>query len=171
MTILLANISFYITAGVLVLICLLYIIFISVYYPLLCKSKVYKKINQIKEENHYDFELKKSKIDGSDFVLIKDNKRYLIKVLIVKAGCDLQINNIETFVIYNGNNNNGKGLSDMHTFMTSKQDNRILILSSQAKTIKKVINESEMIMVDSNTNIYNTKLINFNLIADWEKNL
>ena len=54
--------------------------------------------------------------------------------------------------------------------MNSKQDNRIVILSNSAKTIKKVINECEMIMVKPNTDIYKINIINFNQIGDFVNN-
>ena len=44
------------------------------------------------------------------------------------------------------------------------QINKIVVLASKAHTIKKVINECEMIMVDENVDVYNSLVINYDKI-------
>ena len=56
-----------------------------------------------------------------------------------------------------------KLINNLTRFMNSKQDNRIIILSNSAKTIKKVINECEMIMVKPNTDVYKINIIKFSI--------
>lgn len=164
--------TFYIICIVLVALCILDILYITIVSPKLNISRVKGKIEKsFKGDKKYM--LVKSKVDGADLKLIYDDKDYYIKVVPVKDGCDLQINNIDTFVMYTkyGNNMKNKVMNDMSDFMNSKMENRIIMLSSNAKTIKKVINECEMIMVDNNTNVYNTKVINYNQIENFINNL
>ena len=53
-------------------------------------------------------------------------------------------------------------LSNMSTFMKANQQNKIILLANKAKTIKKVINECEMIMVNPDVDVHGTKVYNLN---------
>ena len=63
-----------------------------------------------------------------------------------------------------------KLVNNLSRFMNSSLDNRIVILSKKAKTIKKVINECEMIMVKPETDVYKINIINFDKIGEFINN-
>ena len=48
----------------------------------------------------------------------------------------------------------------MSSFMKSKLSNKIIIVPFKAKTIKKVINECEMVMVNPSIDVYGCKIYN-----------
>lgn len=159
--------SFYIVTLIIILLCFLYIAFIFIMQAI--KQKLVKKaIITAATENNLDYEIINSKENGISFILKTKEKQYNIKVLSVPKNCDLQINNIDTWVIYKKTFGSStltcKTIDNMTDFMNSKLENRIVILTSQAKTIKKVINECEMIMVKPDTNIYGVNILNNNQI-------
>ena len=164
---------FYIIVVALIAICFLDILYISILKPSINKNRVKNKLLYYISKSNLSYDLSKTNIDGSDFKLLINGKKYLIKVVIVPKNCDLQINNIDTWVCYiksSGDCMKTKLINNLTKFMNSKQDNRIVILSNSAKTIKKVINECEMIMVKPNTDIYKINIINFNQIGDFVNN-
>ena len=101
-----------------------------------------------------------------------EEKVYLAKVIYTPKNCDLQINNVDTFVVYkkaSDGNYKHKVLSNMSTFMKANQQNKIILLANKAKTIKKVINECEMIMVNNETNVHGVKVYNLNQLDQLVK--
>lgn len=164
---------FYIIVIALIAICFLDILYVSILKPIINKNRVKNKLLYHISKSNLSYDLSKTNIDGSDFKLLINGKKYLIKVVIVPKNCDLQINNIDTWVCYmkaSGDSMKTKLINNLTRFMNSKQDNRIVILSNSAKTIKKVINECEMIMVKPNTDVYKINIINFNQIGDFINN-
>ena len=154
---------FYIIVLAVIIVCLLNILYTLVIKPLYYKKKALTLISKASKESNTPYQIDKTRKDGSTFTLIINNKTYNVKVLQTPKKCDLQINNIETFVVYTktlSDTMKSKVLSDMKTFMNSKMENRIIIIPSKAKTIKKVINECEMIMVNHTVDVYKTKIYN-----------
>lgn len=157
--------SFYVFSIAVILISILYIIYITIIYPTLRKNIIKKRLFQSALSFNKQVIVSKSKVDGATFKIKIDNKNYLAKVIYVPNNCDLQINNIDTFVVYKKATQDTykhKILHGMTLFMNSKHPNKIILLAKKAKTIKKVINECEMIMVNSKTDVYGTNIYNFN---------
>ena len=96
---------------------------------------------------------------------------YRVKVLQSPKNSDIQINNIDTFIAYvkSGDNLKAKNISGMTSFMKSKLNNKIIIVPFKAKTIKKVINECEMIMVNPSVDVYGCKIYNKDQIKELFK--
>lgn len=159
--------SFYIVSAIVIACCFLYIIFILI-LPTIKQNILKKNISNQAIKSNKKCEIIKASVDGISFVLKTENKTYNVKVLSVPKNCDLQVNNIDTWMIYKKSFGSGtlscKEIDNMTSFMKSSLENRIVILSSKAKTIKKVINECEMIMVKPDTNIYGVNIINFDQI-------
>ena len=82
------------------------------------------------------------------------------------------INNIDTFIAYikaGSDNMKAKSITGISTFMKNKLENKIIIIPFKAKTIKKVINECEMVMVNPSVDVYNSKIYNANQIDELFK--
>ena len=131
--------------------CVLYILYVMVLNPLFHKIKIKKKLNDLAINNNKKIIVVNDKSNGSTFKIKVENKIYTAKLILTKKNCDLQINNIDTWVMYIKSNDTYKckTIPNMTEFMNYKVDNKIVILANQAKTIKKVINECEMIMVNN----------------------
>ena len=162
--------SFYIIVIVLIVLCFLDIIYLSVIKPIFNNNKVKNKLTKLINKHNISYKLEKAKEDGANFKLLLNGKKYLIKVVIVPKNCDLQINNIDTWVCYikaSSDSMKTKLVNNLTNFMKSKKENKIVILSNKAKTIKKVINECEMIMVKPETDVYKINIINFDKIEEF----
>lgn len=162
---------FYIFSAAIIAICLIYIFYISLIYPALRKSKVKTLLNEHASNNNKKIIIVKEKNHGATFKIKIDETIYLAKVVMNSKNCDLQINNIDTWVMYikNGDTYKCKSLTDMTTFMNHKAKNKIIILANQAKTIKKVINECEMIMVNPSVDVHGVKIYNLNQLEELVK--
>lgn len=151
---------------------LLIIFFIGLIYflylliePIIQKKKVIKMLLNIAKQR--DLILIKNKLFKQAFILKYNNFEYNIKIITVSKNCDLQINNIDKWVVYKksfGSNLSTTVVKDMEDFMNSNLNNRIVILANKAKTIKKVINECEMIMVNPTIEVYGVRILNFDQI-------
>ncbi len=164
---------FYIITFTLIFICLLDIVFKLLIYPFFKKQKIKKAIYTTALKYNCQCRIFKEKSHGADFIIKVDNIEYLVKILYTKKNCDLQINNKETFMMYLKNNKNTmktKPLHSLSSFMNSRKENRILLLANKAKTIKKTINECEMIMVDENVDVYGVHILNYNQYDYFFKN-
>ena len=154
---------FYIIVCAVVFVTILNIIYITILYPFISKKKIKKKILSTAIQHNADCSIIKSNYDDADFIVKVNGKLFLVKLLYNKRNCDLQINNIYTFIMHTQtltNNLKSKKISGLSKFMKSKKENRILILNKKAKTIKKVINECEMIMVKDDIDVYGTHILN-----------
>ena len=161
---------FYLIIIILIIGCFLDIFYVAFFKPVININKVKNEITYHLVKNKLPYTLEKTKEDGANFKLLISGKEYLIKVVIVPKNCDLQINNIDTWLCYikaSSDSMKTKLVNNLTTFMKSKKENRIIMLSNSAKTIKKVINECEMIMVKPETDVYKTHIINFNNISEF----
>lgn len=156
---------FYVFSISLIVLCILYIVFISVIYPTIKNNKVKKLlINSAIKENK-KIVIIKEKSKGSTFKIKIEDKIYSAKVIYTRKNCDLQINNFETWVMYIKSADGTyktKTVSNMSEFMNSKDNNKIVLLANKAKTIKKVINECEMIMVNPTIDVFGVNVYNYN---------
>ena len=156
--------SFYIFSFVIIGLCLVYILLISVVFPIIRKNKVKKAILNYASSVNKQVLIINNNTNGNTFKIKVEDKVYNAKVVKVSKNCDLQINNFETWVVFRkclDGNYKTKTIPNMTLFMNSKMENKIVLLSAKAKTIKKYINESEMVMVDSSTNVYGVNILNF----------
>ena len=164
---------FYIIVLALIILCFLDILYVSFLKPIINKIKVKNKLLYNISKSNLSYTLTKEKKDGCDYKLLINGKEFYIKVVIVPKNCDLQINNIDTWVCYikaSSDSMKTKLVNNLSSFMNSSLDNRIVILSKKAKTIKKVINECEMIMVKPETDVYKINIINFDKIGEFINN-
>lgn len=156
---------FYIFSLSIVVICILYIVFITVIYPTILNNAVKRNLTKLALANNKKMIIVKTKSFDATFKIKIEEKVYLAKVIYTPKNCDLQINNVDTFVVYkkaSDGNYKHKVLSNMSTFMKANQQNKIILLANKAKTIKKVINECEMIMVNPDVDVHGTKIYNLN---------
>ena len=144
--------------------CVLYILYVMLLNPLFQKIKIKKKLNSLAIKHNKKIIVVKDKNNGSTFKIKVEDKTYTAKLILTKKNCDLQINNIDTWVMYikSGDTFKCKSIPNMTVFMNYKADNKIVILANQVKTIKKVINECEMIMVNNETNVHGVNVYNLN---------
>lgn len=147
--------------AIILIILFLFVLFKAFLLPNIMKSSCKKKIIQCLQ-NIDNISFLSGKEIAEDLKIKVNNQVFYFKILLCPSNCDLQINNIETWGIYK----NGKFtyINDIKKFINSKKDNKIVVLASKAHTIKKVINECEMIMVDETTDVYNSLVINYDKI-------
>lgn len=146
---------------IILIILILFTLFKTVVFPNIIKNSCKKKIIKcLQGVDNISF-LSDKEID-EDLKIKINNQIFYFKILLCPNNCDLQINNIETWGIYK----NGKFtyINDIKKFINSKVSNKIVVLASKAHTIKKVINECEMIMVNENVDVYNSLVINYDKI-------
>ena len=164
--------SFYIIVIAVIVICALDILYIALIKPTIYKNKAIRLIKKAALNNKKIVHIIKNKNDGCSFSIKVDEKTYNAKVLMSPKNCDLQINNIDTFIAYikaGSDNMKAKSITGISTFMKNKLENKIIIIPFKAKTIKKVINECEMVMVNPSVDVYNSKIYNANQIDELFK--
>ncbi len=115
-------------------------------------------------------QLTKSNNNLYDFELVIEDKKYLIKLLGIPSYSEVQINNVTTWEIkFGAGKNPGKvqpfkryaqGIEGFMNLVTKQNEQRVVILSPDAKKITKYINECEIVFVNSKTNVYNVRVIN-----------
>lgn len=164
--------SFYIIVIAVIVICALDILYIALIKPTIYKNKAIRLIKKAALNNKKIVHIIKNKNEGCSFSIKVDEKTYNVKVLMSPKNCDLQINNIDTFIAYikaGSDNMKAKSITGISTFMKNKLENKIIIIPFKAKTIKKVINECEMVMVNPSVDVYNSKIYNANQIDELFK--
>ena len=164
--------SFYIIVIAVIVICALDILYIALIKPTIYKNKAIRLIKKAALNNKKIVHIIKNKNEGCSFSIKVDDKTYNAKVLMSPKKCDLQINNIDTFIAYikaGSDNMKAKSITGISTFMKNKLENKIIIIPFKAKTIKKVINECEMVMVNPSVDVYNSKIYNANQIDELFK--
>lgn len=164
--------SFYIIVIAVIVICALDILYIALIKPTIYKNKAIRLIKKAALNNKKNVHIIKNKNEGCPFSIKVDEKTYNVKVLMSPKNCDLQINNIDTFIAYikaGSDNMKAKSITGISTFMKNKLENKIIIIPFKAKTIKKVINECEMVMVNPSVDVYNSKIYNANQIDELFK--
>ena len=157
--------SFYWVVVLLITICVIDVLYLALIKPLFYKSKAIKLLKKHSFNNKKMIRIINNKKEGCDFSFQLDDTIYNVKVLLNPRNSDIQINNIETFISYvnaGSDNMKTKTLPKMSAFMNNKLDNKIILLPVKAKTIKKVINECEMIMVNPDVDVHGTKIYNLN---------
>ncbi len=165
---------FYIIVLLLILVCFLDIIFQMLIYPLFKQTTIKKAILEAARKYNCDCTLIKEKTCGTNFILKVEQKKYFIKILYTKKNCDLQINNKDTFMMYikaTSDSMKTKKINNLTSFMNYPKENKVIVLASKAKTIKKVINECEMIMVNEETDVYGVHILNTNQYDYFFKNI
>lgn len=163
---------FYIIVLAVIVICTLDILYIALIKPTIYKNKAIRLIKKAALNNKKIVHIIKNKNEGCSFSIKVDEKTYNAKVLMSPKNCDLQINNIDTFIAYikaGSDNMKAKSITGISTFMKNKLENKIIIIPFKAKTIKKVINECEMVMVNPSVDVYNSKIYNANQIDELFK--
>ena len=163
---------FYIIVLAVIVICTLDILYIALIKPTIYKNKAIRLIKKAALNNKKIVHIIKNKNEGCSFSIKVDGKTYNAKVLMSPKKCDLQINNIDTFIAYikaGSDNMKAKSITGISTFMKNKLENKIIIIPFKAKTIKKVINECEMVMVNPSVDVYNSKIYNANQINELFK--
>lgn len=164
--------SFYIIVIAVIVICALDILYIALIKPTIYKNKAIRLIKKAALNNKKIVHIIKNKNEGCSFSIKVDETTYNAKVLMSPKNCDLQINNIDTFIAYikaGSDNMKAKSITGISTFMKNKLENKIIIIPFKAKTIKKVINECEMVMVNPSVDVYNSKIYNANQINELFK--
>lgn len=164
--------SFYIIVIAVIVICALDILYIALIKPTIYKNKAIRLIKKAALNNKKIVHIIKNKNEGCSFSIKVDEKTYNAKVLMSPKNCDLQINNIDTFIAYikaGSDNMKAKSITGISTFMKNKLENKIIIIPFKAKTIKKVINECEMVMVNPSVDVYNSKIYNAKQIDELFK--
>ena len=164
--------SFYIIVIAVIVICALDILYIALIKPTIYKNKAIRLIKKAALNNKKIVHIIKNKNEGCSFSIKVDGLTYNAKVLMSPKNCDLQINNIDTFIAYikaGSDNMKAKSITGISTFMKNKLENKIIIIPFKAKTIKKVINECEMVMVNPSVDVYNSKIYNANQINELFK--
>ena len=157
--------SFYIIVLAVIVICFLDILYLALIKPSFFKNKAIRLIKKAALNNKKVVHIIKNKNEGCSFSIKVDEKIYNAKVLMSPKNCDLQINNIDTFIAYikaGSDNMKAKNITGLSTFMKNKLDNKIILIPFKAKTIKKVINECEMIMVNPTVDVYKSNIYNAN---------
>ena len=163
---------FYIIVIAVIVICALDILYIALIKPTIYKNKAIRLIKKAALNNKKIVHIIKNRNEGCSFSIKVDEKTYNVKVLMSPKNCDLQINNIDTFIAYikaGSDNMKAKSITGISTFMKNKLENKIIIIPFKAKTIKKVINECEMVMVNPSVDVYNSKIYNANQIDELFK--
>ena len=152
--------SFYILIIVIILLCIIYITYIYALFPFIRKKQIIKDIEKLALDNNQEITITKAN-NSASYTISLNNTTYNIKIVFTSQDIDLQINNIDTWYGYKGQNSK-KIKTPIKFIKDASLNNKIIILARHAKTIKKVINESEMIMVKDETDIYNMHILNYN---------
>lgn len=155
--------SFYIITFLVVCGVFFNLLYRFLFRPLFTRKKIIKEIYQVAKQLQKECVIFVKHVDDSDLLVKVSDKLFLVKIIYVKKNCDLQINNIDAFFMYTKTLSKDlkyKELGGLKTFMNSQKPNRVIVLSKKAATIKKVINECEMIMVDETTDIYKAHILN-----------
>lgn len=142
------------------------------------KKLINKIINYFKNAN-IEHKLEINNNDIFDIDLIINEKHYLIKIVIIPAYSEIQINNKSTWEVkYGAGNTPGKVqphkryLNEIVNFQNNDFNGakKVVIFSPKPKKIVKYINECEIVFVNSKTDVYGTNIISENQLAYFIKN-
>lgn len=161
---------FYIIGGIIFVLIIVIVIIVLVTNPPANKGEWETEIQKALNAKNISYDLLRSTNSNYDYELIIDNKKYLIKMLGIPQYSEVQINNFVTWEIkYGAGKNPGKvqpfkkyahGIEGFMNLKTDGTDQKVVILSPEAKKITKYINECEIVFVNSKTNVYGTRVIN-----------
>lgn len=154
--------SFYVVTLIIIALCFVYILIFYTIIPLIKNSKVKRKLASYLNETNYKI-IKDKKVDA-DFVLKINGIDYLIKIVDVKKKCDVNISVNKTLVMYYKSITNAlktKEILEVESFIKSSNKNKIIILNSKVNKISYSKNEVEVVELDINGTVNNTKIINY----------
>ncbi len=128
-------------------------------------KKVLNRINNRLKTNYQTTEV--TKMNKNIYEIKTPKKNYLFFIENIPTNTTIQINNAVTWELKMSNsahdgamNNNSKYLSSVIKFMNIETDSqKIIVFSPDPKKIVMYINECEIILVSSKTNVYGTNII------------
>lgn len=132
---------------------------------------IYLKFNKISEsiikvfessKNNFEIEIKRRQ----RLISIKGDKIYLIKVLFTNHN-EIVITNKTTWIVYkNGKLDINNQIKGIRSFMSIDDEvSKIVVVYPYARILK-YINECEMVLVDSKTDVFGSKVILYSQIKD-----
>lgn len=137
--------------------------------PIIKRKKLIEKLENYLKKVNINHEFKVLNHDIYDIDLSINNKKYVIKIVIVPEYSEIQINSKETWEVkYGAGNNPGKiqphkrYLNEISTFQKTNFPNgeiKLILFSPKPKKIVKYINECEIVFVNSSTDVYGSKVI------------
>lgn len=154
--------SFYIVTLIIIALCFIYILIFYTIIPLTKNSKVKKQL--VSYLNGTSYTISKDKKVDADFILEVNKVKYLVKVIDVKKNCDVNISVNKTLVMYYKSITNAlkvKEIVEVESFIKNENKNKILLLNSKVNKISYSKNEVEVIELQANDTVNNTKIINY----------
>ena len=154
-------------------IAIIFIIILSVIFssfmPKIKTKKAYDELLSYLKQTDLNYSIEKIKNDIFDAKLNINSTHYYIKFLNIPAYSEIQVNNKTTWELkYGAKDQPGKAqphkryLSELSSFLGTdfgKNINKIIIVFPKPKKIVKYINESEIIFVNSKTDLYGTRIL------------
>lgn len=154
--------SFYIVTLIIIALCFIYILIFYTIIPLTKNSKVKKQL--VSYLNGTSYTISKDKKVDADFILEVNKVKYLVKVIDVKKNCDVNISVNKTLVLYYKSITNAlkaKEIVEVESFIKNENKNKILLLNAKVNKISYSKNEVEVIELQANDTVNNTKIINY----------
>ena len=154
--------SFYIVTLIIIALCFVYILIFYTIIPLTKNSKVKKQL--VSYLNGTSYTISKDKRVDADFILEVNKVKYLVKVIDVKKNCDVNISVNKTLVMYYKSITNAlkvKEIVEVESFIKNENKNKILLLNAKVNKISYSKNEVEVIELQANDAVNNTKIINY----------
>ena len=154
--------SFYIVTLIIIALCFVYILIFYTIIPLTKNSKVKKQL--VSYLNGTSYTISKDKKVDADFILEVNKVKYLVKVIDVKKNCDVNISVNKTLVMYYKSITNtlkAKEIVEVESFIKNENKNKILLLNAKVNKISYSKNEVEVIELQANDMVNNTKIINY----------
>ena len=154
--------SFYIVTLIIIALCFVYILIFYTIIPLTKNSKVKKQL--VSYLNGTSYTISKDKKVDADFILEVNKVKYLVKVIDVKKNCDVNISVNKTLVMYYKTITNtlkAKEIVEVESFIKNENKNKILLLNAKVNKISYSKNEVEVIELQANDTVNNTKIINY----------
>lgn len=154
--------SFYIVTLIIIALCFIYILIFYTIIPLTKNSKVKKQL--VSYLNGTSYTISKDKKVDADFILEVNKVKYLVKVIDVKKNCDVNISVNKTLVMYYKSITNtlkAKEIVEVESFIKNENKNKIFLLNAKVNKISYSKNEVEVIELQANDTVNNTKIINY----------
>lgn len=147
----------------------LFIIAYTIIQPAKQKNDYFTNLKTHLEKNNICYTLEKTPHSFCDYKLICNGNVYLIKVVSIPNFSEIQINNITTWEIkYGAGNAIGKAqpykkyatnIGNFMKYLPKEKEIKIVLFMPKPKKIVMYINESEIIFVTPQTNVYGTYMI------------
>jgi hypothetical protein len=155
--------SFYVVTLIIIALCFIYILIFYTIIPLTKNSKAKKQLISYLSGTNYG--ISKDKKVEADFILKVNEVKYLVKIVDVKKNCDVNISVNKTLVMYYNTITNAlksKENVEVESFIKNDNKNKILLLNAKVNKISYSKNEAEVIELQANEMVNNTKIINYN---------